>query len=195
LIVWAVQLLGSPRRFLRSEGLSAGQTLATPVLLVRLKSFVTLRKEGTPVEKGAPLITLDDSVDQAELHEASAKRLLAEQSNQRVTELFSRKIASASSGRDRKQSRRRERCHELAKAHIGRTKIVAPFAGIVGLRPVSVGEYITSGQPLVGLDAIEQIKVDFKVPEKHLPTVHTASTSRSRSTPIPGRPSRVRFTP
>jgi membrane fusion protein (multidrug efflux system) len=65
---------------------------------------------------------------------------------------------------------------ELAKAHIQKTKIVAPFAGIVGLRQVSVGEYITPGQALVGLDAIDPIKVDFKIPEKYLPTVHTGQS-------------------
>jgi membrane fusion protein (multidrug efflux system) len=131
-------------------------------------------KEGTPVEKGAPLITLDDSVYQAELHQAEAKRLLAEQSNQRVTELFSRKIASASTKEETDSNLAVANAStELAKAHIDKTRIVAPFAGIVGLRQVSVGEYITPGQPLVGLDAIEQIKVDFKVPEKYLPTVRT----------------------
>jgi membrane fusion protein, multidrug efflux system len=136
-----------------------------------------LFKEGRPVERGAPLITLDDSVYQAELHQAEAKRLLAEQSNQRVTELFTRKIASASS-RDEAESNLAvsNAAMELAKAHIEKTKIVAPFAGIVGLRQVSVGEYITPGQALVGLDAIDPIKVDFKVPEKYLPTVHTGQS-------------------
>ncbi|HSA66096.1 MAG TPA: efflux RND transporter periplasmic adaptor subunit, partial [Methyloceanibacter sp.] len=118
-------------------------------------------KEGTPVERGAPLITLDDSVYQAELHQAEAKRLLAEQSNQRVTELFTRKIASASS-RDEAESNLAvaNAAMELARAQIEKTKIVAPFSGIVGLRQVSVGEYITPGQALVGLDAIDRIKVD-----------------------------------
>jgi membrane fusion protein (multidrug efflux system) len=134
-------------------------------------------KEGTPVERGAPLITLDDSVDQAELHQAEAKRLLAEQSNQRVSELFSRKIASGSS-KDEAESNLAvaNAAMELAKAHIQKTKIVAPFAGIIGLRQVSVGEYITPGQALVGLDAIDPIKVDFKIPEKYLPTVHTGQS-------------------
>ena len=61
---------------------------------------------------------------------------------------------------------------ELARAQIEKTKIVAPFSGIVGLRRVSVGEYITPGQALVGLDAIDRIKVDFKVPENRLGEVY-----------------------
>jgi membrane fusion protein, multidrug efflux system len=145
-------------------------------------------KEGTPAEKGAPLITLDCSVYQAELHQAEAKRLLAEQSNQRVTELFSRKIAAAST-KDEAESNLAvaNAATELAKVHIEKTKIVAPFAGIVGLRQVSVGEYITPGQPLVGLDAIESIKVDFKVPEKYLPTVHTGQFIEIKVDAYPGQ--------
>lgn len=144
-------------------------------------------KEGTRVEQGAPLITLDDSVYQAELHEAEAKQRLAEQSNKRVTELFSRKFASASS-KDEAESNLAvtNAATELAKARIEKTKIVAPFAGIVGLRQVSLGEYITPGQPLVGLDAIEQIKVDFKVPEKYLPTVHTGQAIEIKVDAFPG---------
>jgi membrane fusion protein (multidrug efflux system) len=88
--------------------------------------------------------------------------------------LFSRKFASGSS-KDESESNLAvsNAAIELAQAQIDKTKLVAPFAGIVGLRQVSVGEYITPGQQLVGLDAISPIKVDFKVPEKYLPTVHT----------------------
>jgi membrane fusion protein, multidrug efflux system len=144
-------------------------------------------KEGTPVEKGAPLITLDDSVYQAELHQAEAKQKLAAQSNQRVTELFSRKFASGSS-KDEAESNPAvsNAAIELAKAQIDKTRIAAPFAGIVGLRQVSVGEYITPGQQLVGLDAISSIKVDFKVPEKYLPTVHTGQLIEIKVDAYPG---------
>ncbi len=144
-------------------------------------------KEGTRVEKGAPLITLDDSVYQAELHQAEAKRLLADQSNQRVTELFSRKIASGSS-MDEAESNLAvaNAAMELAKAQIEKTKLVAPFAGMVGLRQVSAGEYIIPGQALVGLDAIDPIKVDFKVPEKYLPTVHTGQLIEIKVDAYPG---------
>lgn len=144
-------------------------------------------KEGRRVDSGAPLITLDDSVYQAELHEAEAKQRLAEQSNQRVTELFSRKFASASS-KDEAESNLAvtNAATELAKARIEKTRIAAPFAGIVGLRQVSLGEYITPGQPLVGLDAIEEIKVDFKMPEKYLSTVHNGQAIEIKVDAFPG---------
>jgi membrane fusion protein (multidrug efflux system) len=144
-------------------------------------------KEGAHVEQGAPLVTLDDTVYQAELHDAEAKQLLAEQSNARVTELFSRKIASESA-RDIAVSNLAvtDAAIELAKAHVEKTKIVAPFAGIVGLRQVSVGEYIIPGQALIGLDAIDQIKVDFRVPEKYLATVHNGQAIEIKVDAFPG---------
>jgi membrane fusion protein (multidrug efflux system) len=145
-------------------------------------------EEGAHVEKGAPLITLDDSVYQAELHDAEAKQLLARQNNDRMIELFSRKITSGSS-KDAAESSLAvsNAAIELAKAHIEKTRIVAPFAGIVGLRQVSIGEYITPGQALIGLDAIEQIKVDFKVPEKYLPTVHNGQAIEIKVDAFPGQ--------
>jgi membrane fusion protein, multidrug efflux system len=113
---------------------------------------------------------------------------LAEQSNERVTELFSRKITSASSKEAAESNLAvTDAAIELAKAHIEKTKIVAPFAGIVGLRQVSVGEYITPGQALIGLDAIEQIKVDFKMPEKYLPTVHNGQAIEIKVDAFPGQ--------
>jgi membrane fusion protein (multidrug efflux system) len=144
-------------------------------------------KEGTSVPEGAPLISLDDSVYQAEFHQAEAKRVLAEQSNQRVTELFSRKISSASSKDEAESNLAVANAEtELAKARLDKTRIVAPFSGIVGLRQVSVGDYITPGDPLVGLDAIEQIKVDFKVPEKYLSAVHTGQPIEIKLDAFPG---------
>jgi membrane fusion protein, multidrug efflux system len=51
---------------------------------------------------------------------------------------------------------------------------------------VSVGEYIIPGQALIGLDAIEQIKVDFRVPEKYLPTVHAGQAIEIKVDAFPG---------
>jgi membrane fusion protein (multidrug efflux system) len=70
---------------------------------------------------------------------------------------------------------------QLEKAHI-----VAPFSGIVGLRHVSVGEYITAGQGLVNLEAIDPVKADFRVPEKFLPAIRVGQTIRVKVDAFPG---------
>ena len=59
----------------------------------------------------------------------------------------------------------------LARTRLDKTRITAPFGGVVGLRQVSVGEYVTPGQDLVNLEDIDPIKVDFPVPERYLSAV------------------------
>jgi membrane fusion protein (multidrug efflux system) len=60
---------------------------------------------------------------------------------------------------------------EQARAMLEKTQIVAPFAGTVGLRSVSIGAYVQPGQDIVNLEAIAPIKVEFRVPELFLPVV------------------------
>ena len=74
---------------------------------------------------------------------------------------------------------------ELARVQLEKAHIAAPFSGIVGLRHVSVGEYITSGQALVNLEAIDPVKADFRVPEKFLPAIRVGQTIRIKVDAFP----------
>ena len=51
------------------------------------------------------------------------------------------------------------------QARVSKTSIEAPFSGTVGLRMVSVGDYVKEGQDIVNLESIDPLKVDFRVPE------------------------------
>lgn len=134
-------------------------------------------QEGQPVEKGAPLFTLDDSVYQAQLADAEAKLKLAEQTHKRTSQLFSNKYATAQSADESTSNVAvNTAAVELARVQLEKAHIVAPFSGIVGLRHVSVGEYITAGQALVNLEAIDPVKADFRVPEKFLPAIKVGQT-------------------
>jgi membrane fusion protein (multidrug efflux system) len=136
-------------------------------------------KEGEPVEKGAPLFTLDDSVYRAQLSDAEAKLKLAEQTHQRTTQLFKNKYATAQSADEATSNLAVSTATvELARVQLEKTRIAAPFSGIVGLRHVSVGEYITSGQALVNLEAIDPVKADFRVPERFLPAIRVGQAIR-----------------
>ena len=136
-------------------------------------------QEGQPVEKGAPLFTLDDSVYRAQLADAEAKLKLAEQTHQRASQLFKNKYATAQSVDEATSSLAVNTATvELARVQLDKARIVAPFSGIVGLRHVSAGEYITSGQALVNLEAIDPVKADFRVPERFLPAIRVGQTIR-----------------
>ncbi|MGA7457103.1 MAG: efflux RND transporter periplasmic adaptor subunit [Methyloceanibacter sp.] len=143
-------------------------------------------QEGQPVEKGAPLFTLDDSVYRAQLDDAEAKLKLAEQTNKRTSTLFSNKYATAQSADEAASNLAvSTAATELARVQLEKTRIVAPFSGIVGLRHVSVGEYITAGQALVNLEAIDPVKADFRVPEKFLPAIRVGQTIRIKVDAFP----------
>jgi membrane fusion protein, multidrug efflux system len=144
-------------------------------------------QEGQPVEKGAPLFTLDASVYQAQLADAEAKLKLAEQTNKRTSQLFSNKYATAQSADEAASNLAVSTASvELARVQLEKTRIVAPFSGIVGLRHVSVGEYITAGLALVNLEAIDPVKADFRVPEKFLPAIKVGQTIRIKVDAFPG---------
>src|SRR6187399_1542394 len=135
-------------------------------------------QEGQPIEKGSPLFTLEDSVYRAQLAEQTHKRRTTLLSNQYATAQSADESASAVAVNTA--------AVELARVQLGKAHIVAPFSGIVGLRRVSVGEYITAGQPLVNLEAIDPVKADFRVPEKFLPAIRVGQTIRIKVDAFPG---------
>ena len=125
--------------------------------------------EGHVIDKGATLFQIDDEMARAELAEAEVAAKLSRQNDIRARELLA-KGAGTARARDEATARMemdRARA-ELARARLSKTKIVAPFAGIVGLRKVSIGDYVAPGQDLVNLESIDTIKLDFRIPERHL---------------------------
>ena len=122
----------------------------------------------------------------AQLDDAEAKLKLAEQTNQRTSTLFSNKYATAQAADEATSNLAvSTAATELARVQLEKTRIVAPFSGIVGLRHVSVGEYITAGQALVNLEAIDPVKADFRVPEKFLPAIRVGQTIRIKVDAFP----------
>jgi membrane fusion protein (multidrug efflux system) len=73
----------------------------------------------------------------------------------------------------------------FARVQLAKTRIAAPFEGVLGLRRVSVGAYLNPGDPLVTLDDIDPIKVDFRVPEPALPLVRTGQRIEMRLDAFP----------
>jgi membrane fusion protein (multidrug efflux system) len=144
-------------------------------------------QEGQPIDKGAPLFTLEDSVYRAQLADAEAKLKLAEQTHKRRTTLLSSQYATAQSADESASAVAvNTAAVELARVQLEKAHITAPFSGIVGLRRVSVGEYITAGQALVNLEAIDPVKADFRVPEKFLPAIRVGQTIRIKVDAFPG---------
>lgn len=125
--------------------------------------------EGQPVVKGDLLISLDDSIYQAEVLEKQADLRIAELAFERADQLV-KKRAAPMEERDRKLAELQggDASLQLARARLDRTRIVAPFSGVAGLRHVSVGDFVGAGQQLVSLTEINPLKVDFRVGEVFL---------------------------
>lgn len=144
--------------------------------------------EGQPVEQGALLFTLDDVVYRAELATAEANLQLSQRNSERAVELLQRNAGTVRA-RDEAEAELAINHAEvdLARARLDKTRIAAPFAGVVGLREVSVGGYVTPGQNLVNLEDIDPIKVDFPVPERALSAVGVGQAIEVTVDAWPGR--------
>jgi len=145
-------------------------------------------KEGQPIARGQVLIRLDDSVPRAELAQARANLTLAQSHYRRAVELQGKGFVSQQA-RDESAStlKVQEAAVALAQARLDKMTISAPFAGIVGLRSVSVGDYVNQGQDLAPLEAIDPLKVDFRVPEMYLSKVRMGQQLTLRLDALPGQ--------
>ena len=76
---------------------------------------------------------------------------------------------------------------QLAAAKRDKMDIRAPFSGIIGLRQVSIGDYVKEGADLVNLESIDPLKVDFRVPELYLKQVKVGQTLQVALDALPGK--------
>jgi membrane fusion protein (multidrug efflux system) len=145
-------------------------------------------EEGRPVQKGQLLVALDASVNAAEVQQAKANLALAETNFNRTTELEREKFVS-SNAKDQALNGLRvaQATLALAEARLAKTEIRAPFAGVIGIRQVSVGDYVKEGQDLVTLEDISSLKVDFRLPELLLADLKRGQSVEVASDALPGR--------
>lgn len=126
-------------------------------------------EEGGRVAAGQPLFTLDGSLAQASLNEANANLENSRRVAARSGELSKDKlIAQADYDRARAALGVDQARVASARTSLAKMTLRAPFSGQVGLREVSVGEYVNAGQALVTLVRLDPIEIDFSVPESAL---------------------------
>ena len=136
---------------------------------------------------------LDDSVWRAAVEQAQAALELSQANYERAVDLLQRK-AGTTKARDEAFSQMRvdEAELELAKARLDKSVITAPFDGVVGLRKVSVGDFVNVGDDIVNLEQIDPLKADFRVAEVYLGAVRPGQRDRARGRRLPGRDLRRR---
>ena len=144
-------------------------------------------EEGEQVAAGQPLVVLDDVIYRAELEEVQASLELSRANHERAIDLLGRG-AGTTKARDEAiaQLRADEAALHLAKARLDKTVIRAPFDGVVGLRSVSVGEFLGVGQDMVNLEQIDPLKADFRVAEIYLAAVGRGQKIELSADAFPG---------
>lgn len=133
--------------------------------------------EGQRVTRGQPLIRLDGTILAAQFEQAKANLALSQANSERAQKLY-RQGAGTERARDEASAKLRvdQAAMEVSRAALEKTEIAAPFDGIVGLRRVSVGAYVTAGEDIVNLEKIDAVKLDFRVPETYLRAVRVGQT-------------------
>lgn len=125
-----------------------------------------LFREGERVSKGDVLVRLDDSVQRADLDKARANLTLARTKHERSVDLRKKGFLSSQAEEEAENTLKVAQAEaELMQARLAKAAIRAPFSGTIGLRQVSVGDYVKEGQDLVNLESLDPLKVDFRVPE------------------------------
>lgn len=145
-------------------------------------------QEGADVEAGAPVVALDARIYRAELAQAEASLALSEQNHRRAEELVAQGAGTQRALDEARASLAHDRAAiDLAKARLEKTRIAAPFAGVLGMRRVSTGAYVSPGDPIINLEQIDPLKIDFRVPESALAAVAPGGSIEITVDAIPGR--------
>ncbi|HYG86212.1 MAG TPA: efflux RND transporter periplasmic adaptor subunit [Azospirillum sp.] len=145
-------------------------------------------QEGQRVAKGAVLVRLDDSVAKATLAQAQASIAFDKAELARAEELL-RQNAGPARNRDQAAAKLQadQAAVQLAQAQLEKLTLTAPFDGVLGLRKVSVGDMVQAGKDIVNLEAIDTLKLDFRVPENYLPAVKVGQKLAVLVDAFPGR--------
>ncbi len=125
--------------------------------------------DGARVARGAVLVQLDSSVTAAEVEQARAELALSESGYQRTEELARKNFVSSSALDQANANLKIQQAKlKLGEARLAKGLIKAPFAGVLGLRNVSLGDFVKDGADLVLLEDVSTMKVDLRLPERYL---------------------------
>jgi membrane fusion protein (multidrug efflux system) len=128
-----------------------------------------LFESGRTVRAGEILIRLDTRQESAQLAAAQAQKELDELNLERTRGLREQGITSQADY-DRALAESKQSAARVGeiRATIERKTIRAPFTGILGIRQVNLGQYLQGGDPIVPLQSLDPIQVDFGVPQEAL---------------------------
>ena len=144
-------------------------------------------ESGQWVKEGEILVELDTRQERAQLASLEAQRDLAKVNYDRAQQLVG---AGVIAKQDYDNATAQQKATEAQvgdiKAAIARKTIKAPFTGVLGIRQVSLGQYLAAGQAIVSLQTLSPIYVNFGVPQQDAGRVVPGHTVRVTNNDLPG---------
>ncbi len=144
-------------------------------------------RDGQAVEKDQLLVEMNATEEAAMLTEATAVRDERRVNRDRAVDLHENKMIS---DRELDAARTLLAASEARvislEAQIADRQVRAPFAGVLGLRRISIGAFVQPSTVITTLDDLSVVKLDFTIPETWLPAVRAGQTVRATSDAWPG---------
>ncbi|MEX2208003.1 MAG: efflux RND transporter periplasmic adaptor subunit [Myxococcota bacterium] len=143
-------------------------------------------QEGQTVKKGDVLFRLRDAEQNAHVREARARAKLAEEIFRRITALQQREVTAQAEYDKASAELEVARAEvQLREVELEKTRVRAPFDGVVGSRLVSPGERVRRMTKLVQIDAVDRLQLVFAVPEIGVPFVRAGMPVKISVKPFP----------
>ena len=162
------------------QGVTVGADLPGTIDKIHFES-------GQWVHEGDVLVELDIRQEKAQLASLEAQRDLAKINYGRAQELAKQGVIAAQEfDNATAQQKATEAQVGDIKAAIARKTIRAPFSGVLGIRQVSLGQYLAAGQAIVSLQTLSPIYVNFGVPQQETGKVIPGHVMRVTNNELPG---------
>jgi membrane fusion protein (multidrug efflux system) len=144
-------------------------------------------REGSQIAQGSLIAQLEDDQYAAERDRTEALRAQAQTTYDRIKEVVAQGAGSPQDLDDADAALKVAEANlALAQARLAKTRITAPFSGIVGARRVSPGAYVTPGQAITELARIQELRVNFFAPERYLSRLVRGTPVKVSVTAYPG---------
>lgn len=162
------------------QGVTMGAELAGKVVRIDFEA-------GQSVKKGDVLLRQDTSSEEAQLPGAVAAADLSRINLERAEQLYAKGlIARVDLDTATANAAQTSARVEDIRATIAKKTIRAPFSGRLGIRQVNLGQILREGDPIVTLQALDPIFVDFTLPQQQLPLINPGLPARVTTDAVPG---------
>lgn len=143
---------------------------------------------GQPVKAGTVLVQLNSANELAVLKSLEAAAKLAAVQRDRWRELGKSKLVSLDEVQQRATNAASTQAQvEAQRAMIAQKTVRAPFDGVLGIRKVNLGQFVNPGDPIVSLQALDPIYLNFSLPEQRIAQTTQGTLIRASVDALPGR--------